>query len=927
MREPIDISHSTTPEHARWRRLQAMVHARVFGDELPMVGRYRLQRALGSGVSGVVFRALDTELDREVALKLLAGRADAELRRRLQREAKGIARVVHPNVVGIYDVGEHEGQLFVAMELVVGRTLREWIDERPRAWRETARVFAAAARGLAAAHAAGLVHRDFKPDNVLIEAGGRVCVVDFGLVTRGAVASEPLARTVVAGVEDLRASIPLAGTPAYMAPEQITGRPLDARADVWSLCVALFEALYGARPFDRGTIAETLAAASRGEIAWPRSQRRVPRRLDRVLRRGLRPDRDDRSLDCAAIAVELDAAVDARRRRGIATAAVVFTGALVWVTARAFTGTPRTCDVDPTLERSWTPEVHARVVERLDAHGIADAAAVVATLDGYAQRWREQLAAQCIGPEDTTKLAAQLCLQRQREAFTTTVGLLAGEDAVITRDHAQLVAALGDPASCTEVRAGADASLDDGASERFAEQRLELVRARALWNAGDDDGASALARTGLDLARTEQAWWLVADAGILLSEIAWLRGDDLAASMPTLLEAREAAERVGWQSAIARADVLLIQDPARPQASEIQRRFSVARAGVQSTRDVEAIVLLAIVVEQLGSPVLAIDDATATSLRRDAELLARARLGEGHRLVLELEQPPRSDPPQMVAARAMLAQDIARWGPKSFQAAYSRLVLAVVLRAEGRLDEAIVEHVAALARTCSVTGETSSMCVPGVAALFELQAQAGRTDDASVTATRAIAALDQRPRHPLLESWSAESVADDAARALLRNGEVAGGLVFARRAVEEPDRFRRVPHELTLVEGLVRTGELADAERVVARIWALMHEDELRIAPVSTYRALVRLARAELRLRSGREDGVADDIRAALPDLLSTRPREQVRAHLGLAMVAVRGGDTEAARRELELAERFSETLTAIDPLRSDLAALRSELE
>lgn len=174
--EPGVLTPQSEPvDRARWQRLRGFVNARVFGDAPPRVGRYRLLESIGSGGMGVVFSALDTELQRKVAIKLLTTGRSATHQHRLQREARAMARVDHPNVVGVYDVGEQDGELFVAMELVHGRTLRLWLDAEPRSWREIATVFASAARGLAAAHAAGLVHRDFKPRRLdrIVRAGLR----------------------------------------------------------------------------------------------------------------------------------------------------------------------------------------------------------------------------------------------------------------------------------------------------------------------------------------------------------------------------------------------------------------------------------------------------------------------------------------------------------------------------------------------------------------------------------------------------------------------------------------------------------------------------------------------------------------------------------------------------------------------------------
>src|SRR4051812_10268762 len=249
------------------------------GEPLPRgsaVGRYVVLERIGSGGMGVVYAAYDPELDRKVALKLLrpdrAGAA-GEAALRLQRGAQAIARLSDPHVVAVYDAGTFGDQVFVAMELMEGRTLRQWLGEGKRGWREIVDVFVAAGRGLAAAHAAGLVHRDFKPDNVLLGTDGRVKVADFGLARpvgdadpgggEAALMESPGSRGLLA--TPLTEWGVAMGTPAYMAPEQLRGERADARSDQFSFCVALWEALYGRKPFAGESFREMLDAERRGE--------------------------------------------------------------------------------------------------------------------------------------------------------------------------------------------------------------------------------------------------------------------------------------------------------------------------------------------------------------------------------------------------------------------------------------------------------------------------------------------------------------------------------------------------------------------------------------------------------------------------------------------------------------------------------------
>ena len=289
----------------------------------PEGGRYQIVRPIGAGGMGVVYEARDLELHRPVALKMLRpSGAAAALRERLLGEARAMARLSHPNVLAVHDVGTLGDAVFLAMELVEGQTLTAWLAQRKRSWREVLEVFLAAARGLSAAHAAGLVHRDFKPDNVLVGDDGRVRVTDFGLARTSGVPLDGAARVVAASSR--------AGSPAYMAPEQMRAGPIDARADLFSFCVALHQGLFGMRPFAGETLAALEKSILRGELV-PGSGG-APARLRKAVLRGLRAAPSDRypSMDA------LIAALEQARRPAVAVplatllATLAVAAALLW---------------------------------------------------------------------------------------------------------------------------------------------------------------------------------------------------------------------------------------------------------------------------------------------------------------------------------------------------------------------------------------------------------------------------------------------------------------------------------------------------------------------------------------------------------------------------------------------------------------------
>jgi serine/threonine protein kinase len=303
---------------AAWRAIQPAVLADPVTDprpraELPLepgatLGRYVVRRPLGAGGMGVVYEAHDPELDRMVALKLVPpDRIGHEHRTRLLREAQALARLSHPNVVKVFDVGTRGEQLWVAMERVHGQTLREWL-RTPRSWRGVLRVMQQAASGLAAAHQAGLLHRDFKPENVMLGDDGVVRVMDFDLARSlpddGASAEPEVAPAgLVPTLDTLALSVTqtevLVGTPGYMAPEQLLGEPLTPAADQFALCVSLWEGLFGERPFTGDTLDELVRNVLAGVPARPRTEHAVPGWLRRTCERGLavRPEARFESID------------------------------------------------------------------------------------------------------------------------------------------------------------------------------------------------------------------------------------------------------------------------------------------------------------------------------------------------------------------------------------------------------------------------------------------------------------------------------------------------------------------------------------------------------------------------------------------------------------------------------------------------------
>ncbi|MGE5180727.1 MAG: serine/threonine-protein kinase [Acidobacteriota bacterium] len=307
------------------------------------IGRFVVVGELGKGGMGVVYSAHDRELDRKVALKVMrSAQATDEERVRMLREGQAMARITHPNVITVYEVGVEGSLVFLAQELLDGGTLGDWL-QRKRPHAEIVDKFVAAGRGLAAAHAAGLVHRDFKPDNVLLGKDGRVRVADFGLARALGPDDEGLPAATRANMARARLDLAVSpmspltrtgavmGTPMFMAPEQHEGAPADERSDQFAFSVALYQALYGAWPFPGQTAVALADAVIEGRLQKPPKGHGVPERLRRILLRGLATRREDRYPSMDALLADLTRPPGHKLRTFaiVASVGVVIAGAVV----------------------------------------------------------------------------------------------------------------------------------------------------------------------------------------------------------------------------------------------------------------------------------------------------------------------------------------------------------------------------------------------------------------------------------------------------------------------------------------------------------------------------------------------------------------------------------------------------------------------
>jgi serine/threonine protein kinase/tetratricopeptide (TPR) repeat protein len=418
------------------------------------IGRYLVLERIGAGGMGVVFAAYDPELDRRVAIKVLHGRRDSDAaRRRLAREAQALARIAHPHVVAVHDVGLHDGRVFLAMEYVEGGTLREFMADPAHDLDARRRVLIAAGEGLAAAHRAGLVHRDFKPDNVMVGERGEVKVMDFGLARSHADASEhgstgPISRGAMHDSDSSRLGSPrellteagvLLGTPAYMAPEQLAGEVADARSDQFAFAVTAHELLYGVRPFVGANLSALTLAIAEGRLVDPPKQHQVPPRLRRVILRGLALEPAARwpDLDAMIRALAHDPARSRRRLAGMGAAlllSALLGGAVVSKLVRPSAPAPACTHLEKDLDGSWTASERGRVERALQRASTAESAqTVLRSLDSYAAAWDAAQLDNCtrttieqVQSDAVHELRAG-CLRHRKAAFEQLVALMAAE--------------------------------------------------------------------------------------------------------------------------------------------------------------------------------------------------------------------------------------------------------------------------------------------------------------------------------------------------------------------------------------------------------------------------------------------------------------------------------------------------------------------
>ena len=754
------------------------------------LGRYLVLDRLGAGGMGVVVAAYDPELDRKVAIKLIhAGRDDADARTRLLREAQAMARLAHPNVVAVHDVGVFADQVFVAMEFVRGQTLTAWLHRGPRPWPELLAAFLSAGRGLAAAHDAGLVHRDFKPDNVLVSTEGRVQVTDFGLARSelGGAAPDPphraepadertssLAAGALAGpgtgvlTSPLTRQGALLGTPAYMAAEQHLGAAVDARTDQYAFCASLYQGLFGVLPFAGATLSALAEAVIAGQPREPPRGRRVPAWLQRAVLRGLRPDPAQRWPSMHALLAALERDPARARRRGALFGALAL-GAVLGGLGYQRTVAARCTGAAAELAGVWDDPARDAARDALLATGVAYADAswtrVRQTLDRYAESWVALRTGVCLAHHDgaLSDAAHDLqigCLARRRGDLAALALVLAEADSGVAERAVTAAAQLPDLLTCSDTLAlsSAGGPPPPGLARAAQVERARLSRARADRSAGRfqaaeasaaaalaapvaaaDRSLAAAAQLELGLARTGLGAHAAAEGSLRAAWLASLAGRDDEVATRAAIELVTVVGRF-----LARADDgLRWADDARAMLTRrggdagLAARLAAALAALYARagryQEAEGALREAVALREQDGPAHTPGDLAATLTALGDVLRHEGRYAEA----------------EAALARAVALQ-VATLGPEHPAVATARNNLGNALSWQGKVDAALAQHELAAAIRARALGPehpdvASSRTNLAVALLLQ-----GRYPEAEAQLRRAVAIREraQGPAHP-----------------------------------------------------------------------------------------------------------------------------------------------------------------------------------
>lgn len=913
------------------------------------VGRYWLLEPVGRGGMGVVYLGYDPELHRKVAVKLLHEEPGGKFiePRRLLREAQALAQVSHPNLIHVYDVGTFEGRVFMAMEMVAGRSLSKWFKERPP-WQRVLEVMIAAGRGLVAAHGAGIVHRDLKPGNVILGDDGTVRVLDFGLArvkvdadgdssrSNSTPVEFPPALTAELADEDeepLTVGV-VVGTPAYMAPEQHTGGLATVKSDQYAFCVTLYEGLYGERPWPRLPIRALAKLKRRGELRESPTDVNVPSWVRRVVLKGLSPDPDARfdSLDELLTRLTVrDRSSGLRWAAAVGAVAAVGTGA--WLAGRAEVDAVLPCaSAASALDGVWNEDRDQAIAAAFDATRLTYARATWQGLSpvvaGYAASWTQMRTDACRATHvDGSQSGALLdrrmvCLDRRRNELDAILGLYEAPDAEVVVRAADIASGLGSLERCADVEAlTASVARPASDADREAVEVAErwLAEADALDAAGQHSLAERRARAAVAEGERMAYAPLVAEAKLML---ATSLDNDAKLAEQTAREAIEIAAAAGADDTLRQAFRRLIFEigvrqgrPRQVDGLVVAARAAWLRSGRDPDHDPSLQSDLGLLAAARGEPKRAREHFVRSLAALDAESASQVRrlVVAGNYAAALMQQGAWQEAREALGQARELG--VQTYGEGHPFVADVDLNLGQIEAQTGHADAANLRYQAALDVLEASPDQHAERLALAYVTYASVAIVEGRPEAAAQRARRALGHLETTGNEhgPL-----AAAVFDALGLAASFEGQRAEAIVQHRLAVARATSGfgAASPNEavarIHLAESLVMNGNWDEAREhsdagaaVIADVFGVTGE----------HFAEVLLVRSALELADGNDTKAQASLRQALAQLPTGQAVLRARGRLRLMVARRRQGEVEAAANDQRQAE------AALTALKLPLAA------
>ena len=928
------------------------------------IGRYVILDVVGAGGMGVVYAAYDPELDRKIAVKLLRRDVSTapttsvgELGKRLLREAQAMAKLSHPNVVSVYDAGStKDGQVFVAMEFIQGQSLGKIAA---RTWRDMLDIYTKAGQGLAAAHAAGLVHRDFKPENVMVGNDGRVLVTDFGLarpLERGFDSAHlALARAGVATRHDKREETlteagAIAGTPAYMSPEQLAGKPANVLTDQYSFCVSLYEGLYGHRPFDAHTFEELLRETTKGKVKDAPKDTLVPTRVRTALLRGLSPAPGARYLSMNELLFAVQPRRYQMRRRVIALLGVIGIVLAAILGSRWAQRAPVMCTgADAKLQGVWDAPRRAQIHGAFDKSGrpySADAwLGTERTLDAYARGWVAARTEACMatrvrGEQSEEMLDRRVeCLDSHLRQFSALSKLFAEADGdVVARalEASLSLPSLSDCSNTVALKAGVRPPSDPAKADRVQNAHIHLARVNALYEAGKYDEARLLVEPVIVDARDVAYLPLEAETLALDGRIAG-RLDDTRRAERSLRQAAEAALASGHDAVAARAFIDLVyfigdKEARYDDATQWSRyaETAILRLGGNDELEADRLESFSIISWRQGK-----NDASLAALERAIALYKKV-LGPDTVKVAHAMDGVASvyfDQGRLEEAYELdkRALDIAE---RANGANHPQLSLYLnnmgnELLAVGRYDEALKDLARALDLAEKTVGGDHPETVPPLDTMGTVLVSMARADEAVPLLARAKATLEHASRK---ETPDYAAVLNDLGEAELSRGRADLAMPHHLEALAVVEKVLGKDHQdygmttFHLAEAHFAIGKAKDALAEYLRALAVVDASAGADSPAAA-RILVGIGRARLRLGPAASAVEPLEHAVRIREAHKGDPKELADARFALAQALWQTGKEKDRARKLAKDARatydgpvwLKERLTAVDAWLADI--------